>query len=166
MPNWAIYDTNTNDVKKYLISDPNDPTYPVGVNEGSLKDPDTTEVAGQPIRYWKHVDGSLQLKTAGEQASADSALAAALLSSQRAGAKEIFDGDSPNSKILKAIVLLLIDELNVLRERDRDRAVDVAAATNLANLKTRWAAQSSLADRTAAQAKTAIEAKINAGNAD
>lgn len=72
----------------------------------------------------------------------------------------------PLGKALRAAMLGLLDEINLLRERDRDRAVDVAAATSLADLKTRWAARSSMANRTNAQAMTFIQNKVESGAAD
>jgi hypothetical protein len=69
-------------------------------------------------------------------------------------------------KALRGAAAVLVDEINLLRQRDRDRAVDVAAATSLADLKSRWAARADLTDRTLAQAKTAIENKISAGLVD
>lgn len=86
--------------------------------------------------------------------------------SQRAAAVSLLNAPDASPKVLRAAVLLLIDEINLLRQRDVDRAADVAAATNLADLKTRWAARSALAARTLAQAKTAITNHINAGDAD
>lgn len=68
--------------------------------------------------------------------------------------------------VVRAVVLVLIDEINILRLRDRDRSTDVAAATSLADLKTRWAARSQLNDRTGLQAKSAINIKLDAGEAD
>lgn len=67
---------------------------------------------------------------------------------------------------LRAVILTALDEINTLRQRDRDRSADVAAATSLADLKTRWAARAALADRTAAQAKQAVADKITGGGAD
>lgn len=73
---------------------------------------------------------------------------------------------SPLAKEIRAVLLVILDELNILRTRDRDRSVDVAAATTLADLKTRWAARSSLDDRTAAQGKTAVQNKLDGGSSD
>ena len=64
--------------------------------------------------------------------------------------------------VLRALVLVLLGENNVLRQRDRDRATDVAGSGSLAALKTAWAARAPLADRTAAQARTAIRSAIDA----
>jgi hypothetical protein len=165
MASIVRYSTSStpNPVTDYLPS-VNTPDYEGQANV--LVNPDLSAVSGQPLKYWKHVAGAIQLMTQGERDAADAAIAAALLLSQRAGAKDIFDGSGSDAKILKAVVLLLIDELNALRERDRDRSTDVAAATNLADLKARWAARSALADRTGAQARTAIRAKLDNGDAD
>lgn len=85
----------------------------------------------------------------------------------RAEAKALIDATEDRvADLLRAIVLLTVAELNVLRQRDRDRSADVAAATSLDNLKTRWAARTALADRTAAQARQAIKNFLDAGDAD
>lgn len=85
----------------------------------------------------------------------------------RAAAVDLAANDpSPISKVNRAVLLIVLDEINLLRERFNDIATDVAAAVSLADLKTRWAARSSLSDRTAAQLKTAAAAKLNSGAAD
>lgn len=86
---------------------------------------------------------------------------------QRNGAISQFVSDhSPMAKVERAILLTIKDEINILRQRDVDRAVDVAAATSLADLKVRWAARSALDPRTIQQAKTSVENKINTGEPD
>lgn len=85
----------------------------------------------------------------------------------RAGAiEQLNNGIDPNAKFLRAVFLVALDEINLLRERDRDRSDDVAAATTLANLKTRWAARPALPPRIPSQIQTAIQAKISSGAAD
>mgnify|MGYP001591433027 CR=1 FL=1 len=76
----------------------------------------------------------------------------------RTDAKALYD----SMRVLRALVLVLLGENNVLRQRDRDRATDVAGSGSLAALKTAWAARAPLADRTAAQARTAIRSAIDA----
>lgn len=164
MPNWAIYDTQTNAVKKWLISDPNDPTYPVGTNEGALKNPSTSNVSAQPLRYWKVVNGAVELMTQGERDAVDAAIAAAALAAAKLSAKNAVDGLSGYQ--LRGLAKIMIDEINALRQRDVDRSTDVAAATNLSDLKTRWAARSALNDRTLAQAKTAYKALMDGSGLD
>ncbi len=70
------------------------------------------------------------------------------------------------SKLQRAVLFTTIDALNVLREWDVSFQAAVAAATTLADLKTRVAALPSLADITAAAAKAAVVSKINSGAAD
>src|SRR5262249_52162610 len=41
----------------------------------------------------------------------------------------------PLWKAIRAAAAVLVDEINLLRQRDRDRSTDVAAATSLADLK-------------------------------
>lgn len=84
----------------------------------------------------------------------------------RTQAVTLLSDPQPSPKVLRAVLLLTLDEINLLRQRDADRAADVAAATSLANLQTRWAARAALAQRTAAQLRTAITNKLNAGDAD
>jgi hypothetical protein len=66
----------------------------------------------------------------------------------------------------RAIVLVAIDEINLLRQWITSFKAAVALAASLADLKTRVAALDNLPDRTAAQAKNAVVAKIDAGAAD
>lgn len=85
----------------------------------------------------------------------------------RSSATDYFLNDAaPISKVERAAAFVTMDEINILRQRDRDRAADVAAATTFADLKTRWAARSSLDDRVPSQIRTAIQNKINSGAAD
>lgn len=89
-----------------------------------------------------------------------------ILDSRNSAVNELLNGTSDRDKLERAIILSLIDALNISMQRDRDRATDVAAATSLADLKTRWAARSTLNDITVPQAKAAVQNKINSGNAD
>ncbi len=75
--------------------------------------------------------------------------------------------DAP-AKVHRAVASVLIDELNILRLWITDFKAAVAAATSLADLKTRVAAitPASLPARTLAQAKTAIAAAIDSGTVD
>jgi hypothetical protein len=72
-------------------------------------------------------------------------------------------------KLLRSVLLVAVDEINLLRGRCRDQDAAVAAATSLADLKTRWAAVASadpLPDRTVQQAYNAVKAKVNSGVPD
>lgn len=69
-------------------------------------------------------------------------------------------------QVIRAVALVMNDANNVVRQRDADRAADIAAAASLADLKTRAAARPSLDPITPTQVKNAIINKINAGAAD
>ncbi len=104
--------------------------------------PDVSGVAGNPVRYW-FLDGTtnpegfevIDIVDAATMAAIDAAIAATQLTQQRDGAKNEFDAQ----RTLKALAELLVDEFNILR------------------------ALHSLPDRTFAQLRTAIRAKIDAG---
>lgn len=92
---------------------------------------------------------------------------AEILAAQREEAiRELTEDAEGRAKFIRAVLLTILDEINLLRQRDRDRSADVAAATSLADLKTRWAARSALSDRTPAQARTSVTNKINSGASD
>lgn len=110
-----------------------------------------------PKKYLKRVGSTVQEMTQPEKDAVDAAAAAAIIAAAKSAAKATQTQLDAQARVLRAVVKETVDELNFLRERDRDRSVDVAAATSLADLKTRWAARSALADRTYAQAKTAID---------
>lgn len=66
-----------------------------------------------------------------------------------------------NSRAYRAVASIMVDEINALRDWVTSFKAAVAAATSLADLKTRVAALNDLPDRTLAQAKTAFINKIN-----
>jgi len=68
--------------------------------------------------------------------------------------------------LFRAEALLVIDEINALRQWTVSFKAEVAAATSLANLQTRVASLPTLNDRTGAQALTAIKNKISNGDVD
>ena len=165
------YDTVTNWAKQYISSQ--DPIGYIGQNDVLIFEDTTAQTVAElrtfletvPVKYLI-VIGNPQVRemTTQEKAAVDAALAAALLAERRAGAKNLFDAVDILGRVLRAVIVLVIDEINILRTRDRDRSVDVAAATSLADLKTRWAARSSLSGRTTAQARTAIRNAIDNEN--
>ncbi len=69
-------------------------------------------------------------------------------------------------RVQRAIVAVTIDELNSLRSWITSFKAEVAASTNLANLQTRVAALPNMPQRTAAQARTAIQNKIANGDVE
>ena len=65
-------------------------------------------------------------------------------------------------RITKGLALTILDALNRISARIREGDAAVAAATSLADLKTRTAALSEVPSRTAAQLKEAVKAKVQA----
>lgn len=86
-----------------------------------------------------------------------------VVSQAESTAKSKYTNTDDLGRLFRAVVSLLIDELNTLREWDMSLQAAVAASTSLADLKTRVAALSSLPDRTVGQAATAINNKIDGG---
>ena len=144
-------------------------TYPTQPNAVVWHDQNSTQAKRDslitllqiPIKYLKWVSNDVSEMTGPEKTAVDVAEAAAIIAGAKAAAKAFQDALDAQGRLMRTIVKLVVDEINTLRKRDRDRSVDVAAATSLADLKTRWAAESSLADRTYAQAKTAIEVLVD-----
>jgi hypothetical protein len=65
------------------------------------------------------------------------------------------------ARVQRAVVVLTVDELNVLRDWLTQFKAAVAAAGTLAALKTSVAALPALPERTFAQVRTAIRGKID-----
>lgn len=124
-----------------------------------LKDFVVTSVGGvESISYWNTAvlgaqpsSGSLAAVT---QTQVDTALETARQSREMAR----YD----LKQIERAEVLVLIDEVNSLRAWIESFKAAVAAASTLADLKTRVAALSAMPARTAAQARTAVVNKLAA----
>jgi len=85
---------------------------------------------------------------------------------QRQLAKLIVDEASGQAEILRAVLLVIIDELNLHALKINSILDAVDAATSLADLKTRIAAITDYPQRTPAQAKQAVKDKITGGGAD
>lgn len=93
--------------------------------------------------------------------------AAVLNLARRLSAKALVDAvGSDVGKALRAEAAVIIDELNVLRQWLAAFKTRVAAATTLADFKARVATLPATPDRTLAQAKAAILAKIDTGLTD
>lgn len=104
--------------------------------------------------------------TAQEIIQVDADEATVILLAQRTDAVAFINSPDGLGKILRAVVILTVDELNILRQWVMSFKAAVAAATSLADLKTRVAALPNLNDRTNAQARNAIEDHVDNGNAD
>lgn len=73
---------------------------------------------------------------------------------------------SPNSKFIRAIMLILVDEINLLREQFEALKAANTAASTYAGLKSGIQGLPAMPDRTPAQARNAIQNKISNGSAD
>lgn len=118
--------------------------------------PDVSAVLAVPTKYWRVGTNPVQEMDAAEKAAVDQAEADAATTADRTAAKADIE-----RRLFVALVKVLIDEINILRTRDRDRAADVATALSLADLKTLWALRAELTDRTGAQARNAIKNEID-----
>lgn len=89
-----------------------------------------------------------------------------LTSLLRASALQYINSEQGVSKAQRAIFLALLDAFNASIQRERNMDADIAAATSLADLKARRAARPIVNDITPQQAKTAVQNKIDSGQAD
>lgn len=95
---------------------------------------------------------------------------------ERAGAIAMISSLVKECKLIRGVALAALDEVNalrnevnVLRQRDVDRAADVQNSGSFGALKTAWAARSALtaiASRTIQQLRTVIQNKVEDGSAD
>ena len=85
---------------------------------------------------------------------------------RRLAASALLDALGGESALVRAVVLVLVDDVNDLRQWVTSFKAAVAAATTLADLKTRVAALANTPDRTAAQARAAVANRITGGGAD
>lgn len=124
--------------------------------------------SGQQIVQWNPLIGPQPTPAelaAVTQAQVDAARAV----KRRAAASAIFDRADGDGQILRAMLLTLLDENNLLRQRFAAQDAAEAAATSFADRKARMAAVATakpMPDRTPAQAKAAIASKLNSGGAD
>jgi hypothetical protein len=84
----------------------------------------------------------------------------------RPGAVALVDTVASGPCSMRGVLLVAIDELNLHALKINSILDAVDASTSLADLKTRIAAIADYPQRTAAQAKNAVKAKINSGDAD
>lgn len=81
-------------------------------------------------------------------------------------AKNVIDATDRNGIYWRAVALILIDEINNIRQWTGSFKAQVALASSLADLKTRVATLPNMPDRTLQQFKTAYTNKIDNGNAN
>ena len=125
----------------------------ISVNASGLVSPSSLQTAAQPT-----------IDAFDSSPAADTAY---LNTTARTNATTAIDTNvAADWKALRGAAAVLVDEINLLREWNTGLASAVAAASSLADLKTRVALLPALPDRTLAQAKTAIQNKITSGVVD
>jgi hypothetical protein len=131
----------------------------------------------QDVSFSEGISASVQVRPSSEQATAQATInafdwsAAAHAAWQnlqdRTAAKTKVNTDVDyEGKVLRALVDVLLDEINLLRAWLASLKTETAAATNLANFQTRVATLPPTPTRTLAQAKTAILNKLDGGTVD
>ncbi len=108
----------------------------------NLINPDLSALSGVSISHWKCSGGGVVEMSVSEKATLAATVATAKISAIRSLADNHVDSLSVNGVHLRASMLVVMDEINILR------------------------AQHSLSDRTLSQLKTAVKAKISSGAAD
>lgn len=121
-------------------------------------DPDISAVASVPTKHWVVGTNPVQEMDASAKQAVDDAEAAATLAATKTADKNEVD----TRLLFVALVIVLIDEINTLRQWTVSFKSEAAQATNLSNFQSRIATLPDLADRTAAQARTAIKNEIDA----
>ena len=104
MPAW-IHRTNKTYIKSVASADL--PEAPANY----IEDPDLSTVAGQPSKYWVISGDTVSLA---DQATRDAIDAAELEANRDAVAAQL----DKTEGVLRAFMLLMIDELNILRAND------------------------------------------------
>ncbi len=111
--------------------------------------PDLTAVVGQPIKYWiidPPGSDTIRLATAAEQAAIDAQIADDANVADQTAQKDAY----VTQRVLEGMALVLLDEINILRGQFNTTTAEVTQATN-----------TNLTDRTASQARTAVNNKID-----
>lgn len=129
-----------------------------------LVNPDLSALDAIPQAYWKHDTGAVIEYTQAEKDTQDAAESAAADAALRDGAKGQFSGQP--GLALRAFADIIKDEINVIRTWARDYKAVVASANNFSSLKSGVAGMADLPDRTLAQLKSAIEARVDSGSVD
>ena len=155
MPNYLHRVT-----KEYLTS-----LSPAGLTEPAanyIMDPELSAVVGFESRYWTIVGDVVTLQTPVERDATDAAVLASQVAQEKGGAEAYYHLSQAESRVLRAVVVLLVDELNLLRTQWRSFQTATAVSNNLADIKTGVAGLPTLNNRTLAQAKSAIINSVQA----
>lgn len=110
--------------KQYLQSwSPNDLPEPLA---NYIEDPDLSAVVGVPPKYWVITGDVITEMSQGEKDAVD----AALLSAARDA--EIQAQIDNLESVLRQLVILMVDEINILRQQFNTTTAEVSQATNTA----------------------------------
>lgn len=139
-----------NRTTREFIQSANTPDYPVA---DWIHNPDLSAVTGFDRRYWIVTGDAVSLMDAGARAALDAA-------TLEAARDDLANQIDQTEDILRAVVLMVLDELNAHSAKINALLTAIDNASSLANLKTAVAAISDLPTRTAAQVKTAIRNKL------
>ena len=131
----------------------NTPEYP---DPPWLANPDLSAVAGVPVKYWNLTGNIVSEMTPAQKAIVDANEASAATTADRAAEKAAAD-----RRALIALVQVLVDEVNTLRQWAASLKTVTAASTNYATLKTGIGTLPATPDRTYAAARTAILNRID-----
>jgi hypothetical protein len=109
---------------------------------------------------------SVQLAVTRATGETDVGFAAWVLALSKTEAQELVERVDLHGRALRAVVLTALDEVNILRDWVTQFKAATAGAATLAAFKTAVAGLPSLNQRTPAQAKNALSARINTADAD
>ena len=127
-----------------------------------INPPNFDLIEATPRKYRKISGDTLSVMNQAEMDAADAAEAQALIDALNAAAKSVYDtAQDEYSKPLKAVALVILNELNLHAEKINAILAAIDAATSLTNLQTRIAAIADYPTRTAEQFKTAVDTKVD-----
>lgn len=139
-----------NRTTKQFLASANTPDYPL---VDWIHNPDMSAVTGFDSRYWIITGDTVTLMDAASRAALD---AAAVDAARDALANQLDQVED----ILRAVVLLMLDELNAHSDKMNTLLTAIDNASSLANLKTTVGGITDLPIRTAAQVRAAIRSKL------
>ena len=141
-----------NRTTKQFLPSANTPDYPVA---DWIHNPDMSAVTGFDSRYWIITGDTVTLMDAASRAALDTAAV-------EAARDELANQLDQTEDILRAVVMMMLDELNAHAEKTNTLLTAIDNASSLANLKTTVGGIPDLPIRTAAQVKSAIRSKLGA----
>lgn len=171
MASAVVYDPNTNQVLEFHVNI--NPALFAGKPNTKIYDANTSPTEAEvksiftvPTIYVKVVGNAVQVMNDSEIATVNANYIQANNLKYRSDAITVLNNLTGDGKIQRAAALVTMDAINVLRDWVTQFQVQVAAATSLADLKTRVAALPNLGQITGNQLINAILNKINSGSAD